>query len=194
MSLQEQFTNLQQKLRPLNLYSLNGNTLVDAELKAYAKGLDILASKLDTLQREIFINTAQTFGLALRERLFGRIKSSVSAANRREMLNYRNSITANDFTKEDIKNAMTACGLNTCIQENFDGESIYIRCLSLIDNFSTKSEAIAAAQEFLPAHLNAEFDFRDLTWDYIDSLEESFNEFEAKNLTWNEIDTYNEII
>lgn len=194
MSAQEQFVNLQQKLRPLNLYSLNGNTLVDAELKAYAQGLNILANKLDILQREIFINTAIDFGLALREKLFGRIKSSVSATNRREMLNYRNSITVNDFTKEDIKNSMTACGLNTEIQEYFDGEKIYIRCLSLIDDFSSKNQAIAAAQEFLPAHLQVEFDFRDLTWNYIDSLEDTFNEFEAKNLTWNQIDTYNEII
>lgn len=194
MSLQEQFTNLQQKLRPLNLYSLTGETLVDAELKAYAKGLDILQTKLDTLEREIFINTAQTFGLALRERLFGRVKNSVSLENRRNMLDYRNSITANYFTKNDIQNALAACGLNTQITEYFDGERIYIRCLSLLDNFSSKSEAIAAAQEFLPAHLQAEFDFRNLPWDYIDSLEETFDEFESKNLTWNQIDTYNEII
>lgn len=194
MSLQEQFTNLQQKLRPLNLYSLTGETLVDAELKAYAKGLDILQTKLDTLEREIFINTAQTFGLALRERLFGRVKNSVSLENRRNMLNFRDSITANYFTKNDIQNALAACGLNTQITEYFDGERIYIRCLSLLDNFSSKSEAIAAAQEFLPAHLQSEFDFRNLPWDYIDSLEETFDEFESKNLTWNQIDTYNEII
>ena len=41
MSLTSEFQNLQEKLRPLNLYALSGDTTVDAELKAYAAGINI---------------------------------------------------------------------------------------------------------------------------------------------------------
>ncbi len=194
MSLQEQFVKLQQKLRPLNLYLLNGNTLVDAELKAYAAGLNILATKLETLEKEAFVATAESYGLAFRERLSGRIKDSVDINDRRAMLNYRNSITANDFTKADIERALLACGIEAKIDEHFNGESIYVQCVNLLDEFESRDEVLAAAEEFLPAHLEVIFDFRSFCWDDIDALLNTFDYMDSKALSWDEIDVYNSVI
>lgn len=194
MSLTSEFQNLQEKLRPLNLYALSGDTTVDAELKAYAAGINIINQELETLEREAFVSTALTYGLTEREKIVGGIKVGTEVQNRRDMLNYRSSITANDFSKSNIEKDMIACGLDTTVIENFDGETIAINCHGILNDFTTQDEAVNAAQEFLPAHLNALFDFRVLTWDYIDELENTFNEMDNADMTWDEIDSYQAIL
>lgn len=194
MSIKTEFNNLQSKLRPLNLYSLYGTTLVDAELKSYASGIEILNEALSTMERENFITTAISYGLIEREKILGGVKVDTDIQNRRDMLNYRFAITANDFSKNSIQKDLIACGLNANIVENLDGESIYINCNGVLNDFTTENQAIKSAQEFLPAHLEANFDFRILTWDYIDEQENTFNEMDNANMTWNDIDTYQEIL
>ena len=46
------------KLKFIGLYSLNGSTLIDAELEAYAVGLNLIADSLAELENEVFIQTA----------------------------------------------------------------------------------------------------------------------------------------
>ena len=48
-------------------------------------------------------------------------------------------------------------------------------------------------EEFLPAHLDCIFDFRNLQWNTIDGKNNTFNTIDSKNLTWDEIDTFDEI-
>ncbi len=194
MSTTSQFINLQQILRPLEIYSLSGDTLVDIELKAYAEGLNILQQELETLEKEAFISTASSYGLALRESLTGRVKDLVDVESRRDMLLYRSSITSNDFTKEDIENALISCGIDAQISENFDGNSIYVSCSALMDEFNSQEDVIKTAMEFLPAHLQINFDFRSFCWDDIDSNELTFDEMDSKNMNWNEIEEYGKVI
>lgn len=194
MSEHSEFQKLQSKLRPLNLYLLSGTTLVDAELKAYAAGIDILNEKLEVLEREAFIATATTYGITERERITGGIKTGIDINNRRDMLIYRFSITVNDFSKANIEKALRACGLDTTIIEKLDGATIHIDCKGLLDHFDTEQDAIEAAQSFLPAHLSAHFDFRILTWDYIDANDKTFSEMDSANFTWDQIDNYRKIL
>ena len=51
-------------------------------------------------------------------------------------------------------------------------------------------EIKAAAKEFLPCHLEAEFDFRTLDWNRIDSMDKTFDQMDAAEMTWNQIDAY----
>ena len=45
-------------LRETGLYALSGETLVDAELAAYAAALDVLCERLEALQKDSFLCTA----------------------------------------------------------------------------------------------------------------------------------------
>ncbi|MDO4730653.1 MAG: hypothetical protein Q4B14_00765 [Clostridia bacterium] len=187
--MQEQLNRLKAGLRPTGLYKLDDKSLVHAELCAYAKGLEILDRELSNLEQEAFVATAEDYGLSIREELSDRKLSEETIENRRRMLNYRSSVTANDFNMEGIKKALLACGLETEIFESPGEFTIFISCISMLDKSLTQEKAIELAKSFTPAHLNVVFDFRNFSWDKIESLDLCFDDMDNKDLMWDEIDT-----
>lgn len=179
---------LKRKLRPLSLYSLSEDSLIHAELAAYAVGLDLLLYKLHELERECFISTAETYGLNLRERVFGSVRSELLIQSRRDMLIYRGAITANDFNRDSTGRALMAAGINGYIVEDPSKNEIHINCMELVDTTLSVEQIKEQSQKFLPAHLVVNFDFGKLTWDYIDGKDLAFSEIDTCDLTWSEID------
>lgn len=177
-------------LRPMGLYRLDGTTMVDAELAAYAAELDRLNQALETLEKESFIPTAQEYGLSRREELFGRVKEQRPVEDRRNMLLYRGAVTCNDCTRAGMERAMVAAGLRTSIVEQTGSGGLYINCIAMLDTFTKKELAMERAREFLPAHVSAVFDFRPVMWDYLDNKALTFDEIDAENLTWDQFDVY----
>ena len=175
---------LRDALRPLGIYKLEKGTLVYAELAAYAAGLDLLEDGLDELEREAFLPTAQGEGISRREEIYGKPKTLLPLRERREMLLYRGAINNRNNTREDLERALVACGLRAQVKENLDGASIYINCFDFLEDFQGQEEIKAAAKEFLPCHLEAEFDFRTLDWNRIDSMDKTFDQMEAAEMTW----------
>ena len=165
---------LRDALRPLGIYKLEKGTLVYAELAAYAAGLDLLEDGLDELEREAFLPTAQGEGISRREEIYGKPKTLLPLRERREMLLYRGAINNRNNTREDLERALVACGLRAQVKENLDGASVYMICL----DFGVE------------CHLEAEFDFRTLDWNRIDSMDKTFDQMDAAEMTWNQIDAY----
>ena len=182
-------TLLKSKLKPLGLYNLSSGSIINAELSAYAVGFELLNEKFNELERECFISTSQSFGLDLREKLFGYLKSDLGNSERRERLLYRNKITSNDYTKIKIEEAAKSCGIEGYIIENKGGTKFDFNCNDTFSSDEERQSAINEAKQFLPAHLRCDFDFRDLSWDKINENDYTFNQMDAEDLTWNEIDT-----
>lgn len=185
--------SMKQKLRPLGFYNLNDNSLISAELNSYAEALDSIESSLSEIERECFITTAESYGLGMKERIFGAEQNNISVNKRREILIYRCSINSNSFNRESIEKVLEVAGINGYIIEVPSKNIMYINCLSLSDNSIDKDKIKKIIEEYLPAHLDCIFDFRDLKWDTIDSNNNTFNYIDSKNLTWNDIDNFNEI-
>lgn len=186
--------SMKQKLKPLGFYNLSGeNSLVNAELNAYAEALDSIEASLNEIEKECFISTAESYGLGMRERMFGAEQNNINVNKRREILIYRCSINSNSFNKESIEKALEVAGINGYIIEVPNKNLMYINCLSLYDNTLDKTKIKNIIEEYLPAHLDCIFDFRNLKWDTIDSNDKTFNEMDSKNLTWNSIDNFDEI-
>lgn len=182
-------TLLKSKLKPLGIYNLQSGTILNAELSAYAKGLEILEAEIEEAEQECFVSTASTYGIELRERLFGYSKALFSTKERRQSLIYRYKITSNDYTKTKIEEAAKACGIDGYIIENEGKMSFDFNCNNNFESEQQKKDAISEAQSFLPAHLNCTFDFRDLSWDKINENDYTFNQMDQEDLKWNEIDT-----
>lgn len=183
---------LKKALQPLRLYQFTGNTLVECELAAYAAALQPLEEEIETLERELFIATAEDYGLSLREELAGRAKPQASLESRREMLFYRGAVTSNDFTRAGIERALVAAGIRASIVEQPGSSSLYINCIETLDHFVSQEQAMEEAGQFLPAHLDASFDFRPLSWEQIEQKGLTFDQMDAKGLSWQQIDAYEE--
>ena len=182
--------SLRDVLRPRGIYHLEKGSLIYAELAAYAAGLDLLEGALDELEREAFLLTAQGKGISEREKIYGRPRTLLPLQERREMLLYRGAINNQNNTCKDLERALIACGLRAQIKENLDGATIYINCFDFLEDFQGQEEIKAAAREFLPCHLEAEFDFRTLDWNRIDSMGKTFHQRDSAEMTWNQIDAY----
>ena len=178
-----------QKLRPMGLYRLTGNTIVEAELAAAAQGLDCVYEELDRLLQEAFLPTARELGLAMRELAFGSERKDLSLNHRRDMLMHRNAVTVNDNTKEGMERTLLAVGIRASIFENPREQKLYISCVELLDQTMERARLVDSVIRFLPAHLELSFDFGKITWDYLHQTEKNFGELARADLTWEQIQT-----
>ena len=178
------------KLTATTLYSCAPDSAVYAELKAYASALLPLCPLLEELEREAFLATAVSFGLDLRERLCGGLRDFLPLADRRSRLRFRSAVTANDYTVPGIQNALLAVGIHASVCE-LPGQVVYVNVISTAgDRQLTQEELIAAASEFLPAHAEPSFDFRPLSWDFLDTAARTFAQMDQADLTWEQIDVF----
>ena len=58
------FESMKTKLEGTGLYDITAKSNIGAELLAYAEGLDSVFDMLEMMERELFIDTAEDFGIA----------------------------------------------------------------------------------------------------------------------------------
>lgn len=180
--------SMREKLKATGLYTIAKNSAVDCELQAYAVVLDTAQDTLAELERESFVATALEYGISMRETLFG-ITGSGTAEERRAAILKLGAVTPNDFTRAAMVRILGIAGLQTEICENTAANRLYVNCLGNTDEAARK-KALKIANMFLPAHLNAELDFRSISWNNIDGKDDPFDAWDILDLTWDAIDHY----
>lgn len=153
----ESYDSMAARLRATGLYSLDGGTAVDAELRAYAAGLDPLADELETLRRESFAATAQDYGLSLRESACGFLYPPEDAAERRKRLNALGAVAEGDCTKAGLERLAAALGFTAEVEEDRAQGTVTWRVSAA--PYRDRSAAQKQLELFTPAHLTAVFDF-----------------------------------
>jgi len=176
-------------LRTTGIYALTGKTVVDIELQSYAEELNLLYDAISLLEKESFAPTACDYGLCSRMRQYGLPQLDDPEQNRAAVL-AMGAVTPERCSKDDLADALRAAGLPCDIVENPAGQALYLNCPQEMADEDTRNAAVRTAKLFLPAHLNAELDFRSISWDTIDRADASFDEDDALNLTWDAVDSY----
>lgn len=69
------FDSMKTKLESTGLYKVTAKSNIRAELLAYAEGLNTEFDMLETMERELFIDTAENCGITERERFVGKINA-----------------------------------------------------------------------------------------------------------------------
>lgn len=70
---------------------------------AYAEGLNTEFDMLETMERELFIDTAENSGITERERFVGKINADYPLEKRREMLKISEQKVGGKCTPDDFK-------------------------------------------------------------------------------------------
>ncbi len=160
MELYDVLAVMQKRLRETGLYRLDGTTVVDAELKAYAAGFQVVMNDYETLAKELAVNTAESFGLAMREGMLGIPLSHLPLGQRRAQLLQNLSVCSNDYTVDAIEKALDGVGITARITERPDDKAITV---TVTDAARTGTESQSAVQAlaalYLPAHLHVFYDF-----------------------------------
>ncbi len=177
-------TFLRNLLGPLGVYDLSRESLSGSELDALGLGLDEVSEKLDYVERESALTTAQGEGLDRLEALFAKAPVNYSLPLRRQAIAALLRIGESDFTLSAINDTITGCGINAVAQEK--GRFGYLRVIfpdvvGIPDGFEQIREIIL---DIIPCHLEVEFYFRYLTWAECHTLGYTWDTVHQRQWTW----------
>ena len=178
--------HLRTLLRPLDIYDLSPGSLSGSELDALGAGLDELSARMDYVERESALATAEDEGLRRREALFAHIPVHHSAELRRQAITTLLGIGGGCFTLADINNTISGCGIEALVQEK--ERFGYIRVVfpgvvGIPEGFEQIREIIL---DIIPCHLDVEFYFRYLTWAECEAFQYTWAIIHQREYTWHE--------
>lgn len=180
--------SLEKKLAPLNIYNICEGTNIFAELSAYAYAIDKHRQNTEIVLRECFISTAESYGIEMREEVFGNPREDYTLEQRRAMLTLRRGFGDSDFTLAGFDKFMVSLGVGSYnLLEMF---STYEAVVTLFNTFSnTDAEWIKnQINLFLPAHIVVYVYYGGPAFSEIDAADLTYADFDTNNKTWKQIE------
>lgn len=148
--------SMKQKLGALGIYRLENGTENALRLSVYAAELDRLFAAFDELLRECFIVTAQSWGIANRERFIGKEKSALTLERRRELLITAEYVTGVDGTPQGFEDFVRSCGAQDfTYAEAYSHARISLIIRDDLDS-GTKMLLEERLEAYIPAHCRIE--------------------------------------
>lgn len=146
------YESIKNKLDTVGIYNIEQGGLIDAEIRAYAAGLQPLYDEIEELLREGFIQTAQDSGLEQLEAMTRSYLSGGSLEERRTRLIKRLSISPDIIGLERLKMQVASMGLECSITERVSESKLY---LNITTEVSDDDKAFLEAEllRFTPLHL-----------------------------------------
>lgn len=156
-------------------------------IASQAKEIYQLLLKAENIEKQLFVATAEDWGLGIWEEFLGLSKEVLTDEARREriLLKLISKISATLYNAERL--ASRIINKRVKIVEDFDNQAILIK--NYEDGIPQDSLYLYTyIRDFIPAHLGIVFEYR--LWDWLDSREWTWNHFDSLNLTW---DKYEEV-
>ena len=178
---------LKELLRPLRVYELEG-TANGAELEAQGQALDGAEQRLEEIQREMLVSTAEGRGLEAIERLLARRPVTDDLEMRRAALAALLRIGGDSFTLSAINDNLKGCGLNAVASETGEPGRVEVRfpdVPGIPDGFEEMREII---ESILPAHVGIEYVYWYITWALLEKKFATWGDIEAIGPTWGELE------
>ena len=180
-------------LRPLGVYDLSQGSLSGSELDALGFGLDQLSGRLDYVERESALATAEGEGLRRREALFARTPVQYSIPLRREAIAALLRIGGDSFTLAAINDTITGCGIPAVVKETGTGQ-VAVSFPGVAGEPEGFPELKTIIEDILPAHLGIEYDFWFLIWQELEDNFPSWRSIEELELSWTQLETFVEYL
>lgn len=146
-------------LNDLKIYNLNGNSLIEAEMKSYCYVFEQLFVELQDILNGCFLDNVNSKYFGKYERLFSMPvtrgfddESTQIAMKKSDMMKKRLSIKNSDFNLDGIKKALYSGGMEVDINENFEDGTVTIRILKDHNICLESKEKQAFIKSFLPVH------------------------------------------
>lgn len=173
-------------LAPLGIYRLNGDSLSGAELYALGRGLDALAARLETVEREAVTATAEGEGLRRREALFSRRPAASTPEERRAAIAALLQIDGDSLTPVAIDRTIRGCGIRARAVElgNNQIRVVFPEAAGVPPEFGQIEKIVL---DILPCHLGVDFYFRFLTWEECHRVGFTWALIQERNLDWDEL-------
>lgn len=154
------YDSMRKCLLPTGLYRLDGSTLVDKELRAYAEVLDPLCEDLKTLQNESFPATACDYGLRYPELALGVLWPGDTDEERRKTIFTLGSVGAGGCGRAAFGKLLADLGIAADLTEDVPGRKLTIRATGEPVGGTQAWEQVVG--RFVPAHIETVWDYSQL--------------------------------
>lgn len=175
-------------LRPLNIYNLSENSNVYNELLTYAKELDILNLEIETLLREGFIFTAESYGLSNIEKIYTAEDTQNTPQSRRDKILERLKLNDSSFSLKEMENALKSLGVKEYKILEYPARLMLV--FEITGDYTEAEISFIKSEihKLAPVSYDIQINFWGLTWNEFESRNLSFNSLDLQNLSWQEID------
>lgn len=146
------YESIRDKLLPLSIYNIMPDGLIEAEVRAYAVGLQGLYDAVDEAIRECFVQTAESWGLTSLELMTRTYESGDEIEDRRKKLLTKLSIKPTDIGVDGLKKVVASLGLECDITENDSASKVYVNVTTDVDE-SKQAFIETEIKRFTPQHL-----------------------------------------
>ncbi len=155
------YESIKSKLNEVGIYSITDESNISDELRVYGEELDLIADLLDEMLRELFVDTAESYGLSERERALGKEKSDFSIDQRREMLKISEQVSGERCTAQRFERFLTGCGIsNFSLTEVVSKQRVIITVLDTLTS-AQMSELDTKVSGELPLRLSYKLSYSD---------------------------------
>lgn len=173
-------------LRPTGLYRFSDDSNVLKELSAYAAGLDLLNKAFDELEKEAFVQTAQSDGLKFWERLFHLSFIEDDFALRQQRLLGLLSMADDALCKKELVDQFALFGATVTIAENISDQKLTVSGVGHIGSHRDMRDIVAEFESIWPAHMGGTLDINAGTWYYWDGCGITFETWGNSGYSFND--------
>lgn len=180
--------HLEQLLRPLGIYNWDEGVFHKAELAGEGAALDDVQARLEDIQREMLLTTAEDEGLDAVERLLPYRPVADTPQRRRAALAALLRIGGDSFTLAAVNDNLAGCGLNALATESETPGQIEIsfpEVPGIPDGYEDMRRII---EDIVPCHLGITYVFWYITWAEMEQRFAVWANMEAGGYTWEELE------
>ena len=150
-----EFQKMREILSATGLYDISQGNIIYAELKAYAEGLDMAFEELDEMLRECFAETAESYGLTLRENWLKRYNPDRTLESRRNAIMKALSVCQTDYTYSGMRKIRDSFNLHGEFHAYTSPLKVEFACTDTLTN-SQKNILEKQMKRFMPCWLDFE--------------------------------------
>lgn len=179
------FEHMKTLLAPLRLYDLESG-IGAAELQILGNALDCLSDRLEELEREAVLTTAESYGLENYENLLPYKPAWSNTAQRQAALAALMRIDGRSFSRQALTDTLQGCGIRAFVRETDTPMTVEVGfpgTAGIPENLSALQERIV---RILPCHLDILYVFVFLTWADLEARFPCWEQLEG--LSWSALE------
>jgi prefoldin subunit 5 len=175
--------HLKALLSPLGIYQLE-DSINGAELDSYGAQLDEISDRLEVLEREMNLCTAQDEGLSAYLKLLRNKPVAQTTQELRSALTALLRIGTGSFTLAAINDNIAGCGVEAVVKETDQKYVVEVTFPHLSANQEELERMLKIMDDIIPCHLQVNYHYWVTQWSFLTQASQTWADVMGSGISW----------